>query len=199
MEIRERRRSRGDELRYAYRVRFQNAHGERKGRTFDRAEDAQDFRAKLRLLKREGDLPSLEAGRETLMQFMSDYWRLYVEPQLAPSTCTAYGYLWNKHIFRRLGAMELRQITPLVLSELILEFQHDGISAHTIQSCLSLLQGAFARAVEWDRVRLNPVKQIAKPRAPRVARPSRCSQPTSRRYAGTCCRTPSTDCATRRS
>ncbi len=64
--------------------------------------------------------------------------------------------------------MELRQITPLVLSEFILELQQAGAGAATIRSCLGLLQSMFARAVEWDRASANVVKLIAKPRAPRV-------------------------------
>jgi integrase len=165
VEIRERH---GGEARYAYRVRFQNARGERKGRTFDCAEDALDFRARLRLLKRAGDLAALEAGRETLEQLMGDYWRLYAETRLEPSTRRKYRCLWNAHIQRPLGAMELRQITPLVLSEFILELQQEGVGAPTIRSCLGLLQGMFARAVEWDRVTVNVVKLIAKPRVRRA-------------------------------
>jgi len=165
VEIRERR---GGENRYAYRVRFQNARGERKARTFDSMEDALDFRARLRLLKREGDLGAIEAGRESLEQLMGDYWRLYAETRLEPSTRRKYRCLWSRHIERRLGAMDLRQITPLVLSEFILELQQDRVGTPTIRSCLGLLQSMFARAVEWDRTRVNVVKLIAKPRVRRA-------------------------------
>jgi hypothetical protein len=58
VEIRERR---SGEVRYAYRARFQNARGERKGRTFDCAEDALDFRARLRLPR--GQAISLRSKR----------------------------------------------------------------------------------------------------------------------------------------
>jgi integrase len=127
-----------------------------------------DFKARLRLLKRSGDLPALESGRQTLEQFMEEFWRLYVETRLERSTRRKYRCLWNAHINRRLGAMELRQITPLVLSEFILELQQAGVGPATIRSCLGLLQSMFARAVEWDRASVNVVKLIAKPRAPRV-------------------------------
>lgn len=80
-----------------------------------------DFKARLRLLKRSGDLPALESGRQTLEQFKGEFWRLYVESRLERSNRQERKYrcLWSKHIASRLGAMELRQITPLVLSELI--------------------------------------------------------------------------------
>lgn len=167
VEIRE-RHPRGGGVRYSYRVRFQNARGEREGRTFDCAQDAVDFRARLRLLKRACDLGVLDSGREPLEQFMVDFWRLYAETRLEPSTRRKYSCLWSKHIHKRLGAMELRQITPLVVSEFILELQRDGVGTPTIRSCLGLLQSMFARAVEWDRTRVNVVKLIAKPRARRA-------------------------------
>lgn len=167
VEIRE-RHPRGGGTRYAYRVRFKSVRGERTGRTFDCAQDAVDFRARLRLLKRAGDLGVLESGRESLEQFMGDFWRLYAETRLEPGTRRKYRCLWNKHIQRRLGAMELRQITPLVLSEFVLELQQDGVGPPTVRSCLGLLQSMFARAVEWDRTRVNVVKLIAKPRVRRA-------------------------------
>jgi len=166
VEIRE-RRPRGGEVLYSYRVRFKNARGKRDQRSFDTAQDAQDFRARLRLLKRTGDLAVLERGNEALERFMGDFWRLYVETRLETSTRKKYRCLWNVHINRRLGAMELRQITPLVLSEFILELEEAGAGAATIRSCLGLLQSMFARAVEWDRASVNVVKLIAKPRVRR--------------------------------
>jgi integrase len=167
VEIRE-RHPRGGEHRYAYRVRVDNAWGERTSRTFDCAQDALDFRARLRLLKRVGDLAVLERGKEPLAQFMSDFWRLYAETRLEPSTRRKYRCLWSAHIERRLGATELRQITPLVLSEFVRGLQGEGVGAPTIRSCLGLLQSMFARAVEWDRVSVNVVKLIAKPRVRRA-------------------------------
>jgi integrase len=166
VEIRE-RRPRGGEVLYSYRVRFKNARGKRDQRSFDTAQDAQDFRARLRLLKRTGDLAVLERGNEALERFMGDFWRLYVETRLETSTRKKYRCLWNVHINRRLGAMELRQITPLVLSEFVLELEEAGAGAATIRSCLGLLQSMFARAVEWDRASVNVVKLIAKPRVRR--------------------------------
>ncbi len=167
VEIRERRRHSG-EVYYVYRVRFKNARGKRDQRTFDTAQDALDFRARLRLLKRTRDLAVLESGNEALEQFMGDFWRLYVETRLEPSTRRKYRCLWSKHIAGRLGPMELRQITPLVLCEFILELEQAGAGAATIRSCLGLLQSMFARAVEWDRASVNVVKLITKPSAPRV-------------------------------
>jgi integrase len=130
-------------------------------------EEALDYRAKLRLLKRAGDLALLELGRETLEHLMVDYWRLYAETRLQPNTRRKYRCLWRVHIKQRLGAMQLRQITPLALSEFVGELEAAGVGIPTIRSCLGLLQSMFARAVQWERARVNVVKLIAKPLAPR--------------------------------
>jgi integrase len=166
VEVRE--RARGAEHRYAYRVRFLNAEGERKARTFDSAQDALDFRGRLRLLKRAGDLAALDVGRESLAQFSRDYWRHYVEVRLTPQTERSYRRLWNTHIHGRLGGMQLRQITPMVVSQFISELREAGVGVHSIRACLSVLQSMFSRAVEWDRARTNVVKLVSKPRVPRA-------------------------------
>ncbi len=166
VELRE--RVGGTEHRCAYRVRFLDAQGQRRSRTFDTAQDAQDFRSRLRLLKRAGDLAALDVGRESLEQFSNDYWRLYAEVRLTPRTERAYRCLWNKHIRGRLGGMQLRQIAPLAVSEFISELQDAGVSVHTIRACLSLLQSMFSRAVECDRARINVVRLVSKPRVPRA-------------------------------
>jgi integrase len=166
VEVRE--RARGGEHRYAYRVRYLNAQGQRKARTFDTPQDAMDFRGRLRLLKRAGDLAALDLGRDSLEQFSRDYWRLYAEVRLASRTAQTYRSLWNCHVRQRLGGMQLRQITPLVVSVFVSELQDAGASVQTVRACLSLLQSMFSRAVEWDRVRINVVKLVAKPRAPQT-------------------------------
>jgi hypothetical protein len=41
------------------------------------------------------------------------------------------------------------------------------VGAPTIRKTLSLLRAMLRQAVAWDRIRLNPVKQVSKPKAPR--------------------------------
>jgi integrase len=95
-------------------------------------------------------------------------WCLYVEVRLTPQTERTYRCLWNTHIRARLGGMQLREITPMVVSRFISELRDAGVGVHGIRACLGLLQNMFSRAVEWDRARINVVKLVAKPRAPRA-------------------------------
>jgi hypothetical protein len=56
-----------------YRVRYRDAAGERRSKTFDTVDDASDFRSKVRLAERSGELAELDAGTETLDIFTQEY------------------------------------------------------------------------------------------------------------------------------
>jgi len=166
VEIRERRRH--GEIYYRFRVRFTNAAGHRDEETFDTPEEALDFKAQLRLMKRRGNLEELDAGQQTLVEFMPEFWRLYAKRRLAPVTRRKYRGTWNKHVLpRRISQIPMRKITPLVLYEYVAELEDAGVSAGTIRVVLGMLQSMFRRAGEWGKASGNVVKEITKPSAPR--------------------------------
>jgi Phage integrase, N-terminal SAM-like domain len=114
VEVRHRQTRNGDE--YAvYRVRYRDAAGNRRSREFDAPGDALDFKAQVRLLRRQGDLSALDAGTDRLADFAAEWWELYAGRQLSISTLDTYKSIWNVHVNPRLGHLELRQITPLTL------------------------------------------------------------------------------------
>jgi integrase len=153
---------------YRFRVRFTNASGERDEETLDTPEDALDFRAKLRLMARRGNLHELDTGEQTLKQFMPEFWSLYAKRSLAEVTRRKYRSCWNTHILpRRISNMPMRQITPLVLYQYAAELEDDGVGPAVIRNVLGILQSMFQRAVEWGKATVNVVKQIKKPAAPR--------------------------------
>ena len=78
-----------------------------------------------------------------------------------------YASTWNRHLLLGVGHLQLRQLTPNVVDELNTDLQEAGVGAPTIRKAMSLLQAMLRQAVAWDRLRLNPVKQIRKPSAPR--------------------------------
>jgi integrase len=166
MEIREYKDAHG--AYYRFRVRFTNASGQRDQETLDTPKDALDFKAKLRLMARRGNLHELDTGEQTLVQFMPEFWSLYAKRCLAEVTRRKYRGAWNKHILpRRICQLPMRQITPLVLYEYAAELEDDGVGAATIRGVLGMLQSMFQRAVEWGKATVNVVKQIKKPSAPR--------------------------------
>lgn len=167
VEIRERKRRDGT-VYYVYRVRWKDpVTGKRLVETLDTREEALDFQAHLRLAKRRGVLQELDQGRELLSDFAAEWWTRFAKHNLDRSTRQAYASVWNRHLLPRLGHLQLRQITPSVVDQLKTDLQEDGVGAPTIRKAMSLLQAMLRQAVAWDRLRVNPVKQIRKPKAPR--------------------------------
>jgi integrase len=166
IERRQRRRRSGEEY-VVWRVRWTTEAGVKRASTFDAERDAKDFEARLRLLRRSNDLASLDAGRETLAEFVQEWWELEASARLERATLLGYASHWNRHVLPRLGHMQLRQITPLVLTRFRADLERDGVGQETIRRTLVLLQSVFARAVEWQRVSSNPVRAVRKPRAQR--------------------------------
>jgi integrase len=166
VEVRQRQARNGDE--YAvYRVRYRDAAGNRRSREFDTPDAALDFRAQVRLLRRQDDLTALDAGSERLADFAADWWELYAGRHLSINTLDTYKSVWNVHVNPRLGHLQLRQITPLTLERFAAELADDGVGAATIRKAMSMLQGMLGRAVAWNRLRTNPAPAAKKPSGPR--------------------------------
>ncbi len=73
IERRQRKRRNGETY-VVWRVRWSDTAGAKRASTFDSERDALDFEARLRLLNRSNDLASLDAGRETLTEFVAEWW-----------------------------------------------------------------------------------------------------------------------------
>lgn len=166
VEVRERVDAQG--AYWVFRVRWKDpATGRRLVETCDSPQDALDFRANLRLLSRRGGLEDLDRGRETLTSFAAEWFEAYAAGNLAHTTLKSYASCWNKHLLPRIGALQLRQITPKAVESLKQQMLTDGVGAPTVHRCLALLQAMFREAVIWDRATVNPVRMVSKPQPPR--------------------------------
>jgi hypothetical protein len=103
IEKRRRRRANGS-ISVVWRVRWHDETGAERNKTFDRVADARVFEAKVRTLKRMGDLADLDAGTETLTEFWDEWWTLHAQPNLERSTQELYARMWRVHVEPRLGA-----------------------------------------------------------------------------------------------
>jgi integrase len=168
VEARARRRRDGTEY-VVFRVRFTDASGSRRSETFDQIDDALDFQAKLRLLRRRDALNELDAGRETLEAFVAEWWRDYATVNLAHNTLQTYAVVWNRHALPRLGPLQLRQVTPPVVARFRRDLAAAGVGNEAIKKTMTMLQGVFARAVEWGRLPVNPLQAVRKPTSTRRA------------------------------
>ena len=165
VEKRERRRRDGSTY-TVWRVRWYDEAGAERSKTFDRATDAKAFEAKIRTLKRTGALADVDAGRETLAEFVEEWWMVYAGPNLERATLRAYASLWNGHALPRLGQLQLRELTPQTIARFRAELEAAGVGVEAIRKTMTMLQGVLQRAVEWGRVPTNAVKITRKPPKP---------------------------------
>ncbi|MCA1703223.1 MAG: hypothetical protein LC808_08090 [Actinobacteria bacterium] len=85
--IEKRERKRRDGKTYSvYRVRWYEAAGRERSRSFDSRADAKVFEGKVRTLKRSDGLAQLDAGTETFAEFAAEWWELYAKPNLERAT-----------------------------------------------------------------------------------------------------------------
>ncbi len=142
--------------------------GERnRSRSFDRKADAQQFDAEVTRRRQLGNLTFLDAGRETLDEFVTQTWAPTHAPTLSANTRRDYAYLYDAHIGPHLGSIPLRDLKP----ERIAGWQADRLRAGAgkvaIRKALDLLSSILKRAVELERIADNPVRLVPKARRPR--------------------------------
>jgi integrase len=104
----------------------------------------------------------------TLAAFVEEWWVLYAEPQLEPATLRTYRWVWEHHARPHLGAVHLRDVTPLTIARFRAEREAAGVGVETIRKTYTMLGSVFSCAVEWQLVDRNPVRAARKPRAATV-------------------------------
>jgi integrase len=114
-----------------------------------------------------GDLEVVDAGKQTLAEFVEDWWEIYAQPSLAPATLELYAMLWDKHILPALGEERLRELTAEGIERWKSRLVTQGSGPVSIRKAMMLLQGVLQRAVEWQRIPHNPARLVRKPPAGR--------------------------------
>src|SRR3954454_14872672 len=152
-----------------WRVRWRDARGRNRSRVVGRKKDAEAFDAEIKRRKRIGDLATLDAGRETLDEYVTGTWATAHAAHLAPRTRQNYASMYDRHIAPRLGGVPLREID----SELVAAFQGDmlrkGVGHQSIRKSLTLLGAILQRAAEGPA---DPVQPAARgPQGAAAARP----------------------------
>jgi integrase len=149
-----------------WRVRWRQ-HGRNRARTFSTRRDAADFDAEVRRKRRAGALVALDAGSETLGEYVIGIWAASHAATLAPKTRLHYASLYDFHLRPYLASIALREIS----SEVIARWQADRLAAgagpvaarHAMDLLGSILEHAFVDG----RLRENPVRRVKKARRPR--------------------------------
>jgi integrase len=145
-----------------YDVRYRDASGKNRSKSFRRKRDAERFDLKWKDAKQTGGLAALDGGRETLDAYVEHVWvPVHVAP-LAPKTQALYAGLYDGHLAPWLGGYPLCEIT----SEVIGHWQADRIAAgapgESTRKALTLLGAILQRAFEAKRISSNPQRLVRK-------------------------------------
>jgi integrase len=145
-----------------YDVRYRDATGRQRSKTFRRKRDAERFDQQVKDAKQTGTLARLDGGQVTLDQYVEDVWAPTHAAALAPKTRELYTALYDGHLSPTLGGYPLRELTP----EIIGRWQADRLAAdapvESTRKALTLLGGILQRALEAGRITSNPERLVRK-------------------------------------
>jgi integrase len=151
-----------------WQVRWREA-GRRRGRSFDRKKDAEDYMAWLRRRQQLGhaavpdDIP--------LREFIETYWRLHATPNLSEPTRALYARIWELHILARLGDYGVREITPKLVVRFRADLERAGLGVATIVKAMTIVQSILSFAIREEIVEYNAAAAVKKPRYERAREP----------------------------
>jgi integrase len=121
----------------------------------------------VRRQRRAGDLGALDAGSETLGEYVTGTWAASHAATLAPKTRVHYASLYDHHVRPYLASIALREIS----SEVIGRWQADRFAAGAgqvaVRHAMDLLGSILECAFVAGRVQEDPVRRVKKTRRPR--------------------------------
>lgn len=146
----------------AYEVRYRDS-GHQYSRSFPTKQDAEAFEARVVILRSNGNLGELTAGRTRLDDFAVTWWETEVKGAREEATIHGYQSCWNNHILPYLGELQLRQITPRTVDGWRWALQDKGVGSPTIRKSMTVLQRCMSRAVLYGEIQYNPCRDVDKP------------------------------------
>jgi integrase len=150
-----------------YDVRYRDATGRLRSKSFRRKRDAERFDLKIKDAKQTGMLGSLDGGRETLDEYVTATWIPVHAAPLAEKTSKRYAQLYDRHITHALGAYQLREITPEIVGRWQAdELRQPGAPVESIRKAHTMLGSILQRAVEAGRIGTNPQRLVRKAAPP---------------------------------
>ena len=90
----------------------------------------------------------MDAGRETLDEFVTGTWVRSYAAHLAPRTRQVYTSTYDRHIAPRLGGTPLREIDAEVVGAFQSDMIASGVGPHAIRKAMTLLGALLQRAAE---------------------------------------------------
>lgn len=121
---------------------------ERKEREAAEAAEAAKAAAQLKTVKEFGE--SVYMARKTVV--------------FSENSRSSYEMFLHKHIYPKLGNMNLVDLTPAIINAFLLEFQQKGYSHATVTKCFNILNGLVRAAYLDDVLLVNPMDKVSRPK-----------------------------------
>lgn len=109
--------------------------------------------------------------------FVSDWYRVYKEPALSPSSKASYRTVLNKHLFPIFADKQMRAITALQLQAFM--NKQAGRGKTTTGYIMSVLTNCFTLATAQGIIDRNPAEALKQPRSERNSRRALTAQETA--------------------
>jgi integrase len=155
-----------------YRVRTAEGKWRHKAETLYGVEGMKAARAVLMQRLQEASNQKPETAELTLRDFIETYWKPYLKRKnVKPSTEKSYQCIVRIHILPTLGNLQLVQIAPMHIEELLRIKTTAGRSVKTVRNIVVTLQGIFSLAEENDLISKSPIRRKHKPVLPREEKP----------------------------
>lgn len=106
------------------------------------------------------------AKLKTLRQYADGVFMATKEATFSENARSSYRMFFDKHIYPVLGNMLLTEITPAIVSKMLVDFQKAGYAHATTVKLYNILNGVFEMAFLDDSIPMNPMLKVKRP-APR--------------------------------
>lgn len=148
-----------------WQVRWREAHGKVRTRSFANKRDAILFDADIMVRKSKGDaLPRV--GRETLAAAYDEWFRAR-GLDLASTTQRTYRAVWDAHVRGRFDQHRLNELAadPHLFEELLADMRDRGVGNASRRKVLVVMSAVLTAAVDWKKLPTNPLWRMRKPPA----------------------------------
>lgn len=130
---------------------------------FQRDVDAGVILSKVERVERDKAAAAEAALLKTLRQYAESVYMPAKEQSVAENTRISYLSNLKEHIFPALGDVLISDITPAMITKLLLDFQK-GHSYGSAVKVYNILNGLFKMAYRDDTIKTNPMDKVDRPR-----------------------------------
>lgn len=113
--------------------------------------------------RKEAEERAEAAKLKTLRQYADGVFMPTKEATFSENARSSYRMFLDKHIYPVLGNMLLTEITPAMVSKMLVDFQKAGYAHATTVKLYNILNGVFEMAFLDDSIPMNPMLKVKRP------------------------------------